>query len=290
MPTMVALVTEEILKATKKNNVNALVALNTGAIAIEGILGACGNYAERVSIRNLESALKINDGSEKALTALEEMPTVFSNDTDGAIGLIKAKNSDEAALDLVFQSKTSEQRSAHRVLVDGPYSVKSSGMLELTTFDQGEAGGARLNLNKDTSVLTAQKLVALMGESALVEISDGINAYGGAEGTVRIGAGQTTNKLEAYTQALFTSQDLTLSASANGINPSKIVIADSSIKIQIGAPNSCSLSMDGQSITLGCGRNSITINGEGIQLTGNLIKLNGQSGIQHTTPLLKVEN
>jgi hypothetical protein len=290
MPTMVALITEEALKKANKNNVDALVSLNTSALLIEAGLSAIGNYLERALIRTLESKLKVNDGSGQEQETLAAMPTVFSDNTDTAVGLIKAKNADNAALDLVFQSEPAEQRAAHRILVDGPYSVKSSGMLELTTYEKEQAGNARLNLSDDTAILAAQKLVSVLGQSALIEVGAGINAYGGAEGQVQIGAGQTQGKLDAFAKAVFTKNKLTLTASSDGIGPATIALAEKSVILRIGGDNQCVVSMDGKSITLGCGTNAITIDSQGIQIKGTLIKLDSQSGIQHTTPLEQVKN
>lgn len=289
LPTIIALIVEEILSAVKKNNVDILVGINAGALLLQAGMGWYRKRAERILFRTLEAALKTSDGSADAMKNLLGVPNSYCRKTNDTLLDVKTKNAEEAAKDLVFQEEPSENRAAHRVIVDGPYSVKSSGMLELATYSEMSAGASRINLADNTALLSADSVVSVMGGTdSLIEVGSGINAFGGANGAVRVGSGLTANKRGAASQAQFTPTDLSLSVGPGGKNPSQINMTAASIKIQVGSPNACGIAMDGTSITLTCGKNSLKIDPSGVTVTGTLIKLNGQSGIQHTSPLVKI--
>ncbi|MFO0948267.1 MAG: type VI secretion system tip protein TssI/VgrG [Planctomycetota bacterium] len=282
-------IVEEILGALKKNNVDTLVGINAGALLLQAGLGWFRKRSERVLFNTLEAALKVNDGSGDAIAELLKVPSSYCNKTRSALTHIQQANAAEALKDPLFQKEPSESRSAHRIIVDGPYSVKSSGMLELTTYAEESAGASRINLADNNLLLAADDLVSVQGgKGALIEAGSGTRIYGGSLGAVRIGSGLTANQKGAVSQAEFTPTDMTLSVGPSGKNPTQVNMAASTLKLGVGAPNACAVVMDGTSITLKCGKNSIVINSSGVTLTGTLIKLAGQSGIQHTSSLVKI--
>lgn len=290
LPTAIALIAEEILRELKENGVDVLVGVNAGALVINAGLGFISRRSERMLVRTMESKLKLSDGSLDQMTAIISAPSSYTQSTFNALRDIKEENAAEAAKDLVFQASTSEQRAAKRILTDGPYSVRTSDMLELSTFAELSGGLARLNLLGETALLSANQLVSIQGGKSLVEVkTSGINVYGGANGTVQIGTGSNASQTSPSSQAVLSTSDITISTGQTSTNNSKLKMTASSMNLQVGGSAGPTIAISGSGIELKCGANGIKIDRGGVTIQGTLIKLVGQAGIRHNCPLVKVD-
>jgi phage baseplate assembly protein gpV len=289
LPTVLAFVAEALVTEFKGKNVDVIVGLNAGALVTQGLLGWWCGKADRVYLRTLESTLKLADGLSTTLSGYSDAPIRDTSETYALVRRIMATHISEAREDLTFQAGVTEDRAAHRQLIEGPYSVKASGAIEIATFDGVESGQARFNLQEDSALLAGSRVCSLMSGKSVLQLSpEGVHAFAGPNGTIKLCAGFRPDRIDSRTQVQIGPSNLSLAVGATPL-PTRIGMIPGEIRLATGAATASRIIMDDDHVELKFGASSIRLDATGITLTGNLIRLDGQSGIQHRSPLTQIQ-
>ena len=290
--TLVVALAESLITQFTGKNEDVLAAMNLGLLGVNTIIKKKIKTLEHAQVALIAGALNLQSGM--AMDVLRLLQTPVSGRTGSTAKLLKdliEKYVKGAVDDAKFmQGEPTGGRAAKQALVDGPYSVKASGGIELATYDGLASGDARLNLEGKNALLSAKELCSLHSGGSVVQVQpDDISVYGGLSGTVKLGAGFSVPRVDASCSAKLEADALTLAVGQSPM-PAKVEIKEDGITLSLGAPGvGPAVALSSSSIELKVGTSMISIDASEVRIKGPIVSLEGQGGVMVQGPIVNIK-